>query len=77
MMGFKYFFMYNVFYFTIIGFFILGAIYFACFPSDRRHLNAVMQKIKATKSKEKGSLEKQIQQQGGSLAGALAKGAKK
>lgn len=52
------------------------AIYFSCFPSDRRHLNAVMQKIKTQKGKERLALDKNIAQQGGSLEGAMRKGKK-
>ena len=38
------------------------------FPSDRRHLNAVMAKIKAQKSGEQKSFERKLGQQGGALS---------
>jgi LMBR1 domain-containing protein 1 len=66
--GFRYFWQYNVFLFTILGFFILAAIYFACFPSDRKHLNEVMNKIKMQKKKEMGEFGFRLNQAGGSLA---------
>ena len=40
---------YNVFLFTILGFALLTVIYLCIFPSDRDHLNKVMQKIKIKK----------------------------
>jgi len=66
--GFRYFWQYNVFYFAIIGFFILAAIYFGLFPSDRRHLNSVMAQIKANKGKQMKEFEKKLNQQGGALS---------
>lgn len=40
----------------------------AVFPSDRRHLNEVMNKIKLQKSKEMKGFERKLQQQGGALS---------
>jgi LMBR1 domain-containing protein 1 len=66
--GFRYFWQYNVFLFAILGFFILAAIYFGIFPSDRKHLNEVVAKIKAEKGKQMKGFEKKLQQQGGALS---------
>ncbi len=59
---------YNVFLFTILGFFLLAAIYFAIFPSDRKHLNEVMQKIKKEKAKERKDFGSRLAQTGGALS---------
>jgi LMBR1 domain-containing protein 1 len=66
--GFRYFWQYNVFLFTILAFFLLAGIYFAIFPSDRKHLNEVMAKIKAEKKKEAKDFGFRLAQQGGALS---------
>ena len=65
---FKYFWEYNVFMFTILGFTLLSLIYFSIFPSDRDHLNKVMAAIKAKKGGERKSMERKLAQQGGALS---------
>lgn len=62
---------FNVFYFAILGFFLLALIYFALFPSDRRHLNAVMAQIKTNKAKQRADLDRKLAQQGGTLSSIL------
>ena len=54
--------------FTILGFTLLSGIYFGLFPSDRTHLNNVMAKIKAEKSKEMKAFSRKLEQQGGALS---------
>ena len=66
--GFRYFWQYNVFLFTILGFTLLAGVYFGLFPSDRTHLNKVMAKIKAEKSKELKAFERKLEQKGGALS---------
>ena len=66
--GFRYFWQYNVFLFTILGFTLLAGVYFGLFPSDRTHLNQVMAKIKAEKSKELKAFERKLEQKGGALS---------
>ena len=66
--GFRYFWQYNVFLFTILGFFLLALIYFAAFPSDRKHLNEVMNKIKMEKKKEMKYIGFRLNQAGGNLS---------
>ena len=51
-----------------LGFTLLSGIYFAIFPSDRNHLNQVMAKIKADKSKQMKTFERKLEQQGGALS---------
>lgn len=65
---FRYFWEYNVFLFMIFGFFILALVYFLIWPSDRDHLNKVMQQIKADKAKERKTLEKHVSRAGGALS---------
>lgn len=43
---FRYFWQYNVFLFTILAFTLLATIYFSLCPSDRAHLNRVMDQIR-------------------------------
>ena len=57
---FRYFWAYNVFLFTIIGFTVLSLIYFSIFPSDRDHLNRVMAAIKAKKGAERKTLARKL-----------------
>lgn len=66
--GFRWFWQYNVFLFSILGFTLLSIIYFSVFPSDRRHLNKVMKEIAAAKNKERKSFERKLDQQGGALS---------
>lgn len=66
--GFRFFWQYNVFLFTILGFTLLSGIYFGIFPSDRNHLNQVMAQIKAAKGKEMKAFESKLKQQGGALS---------
>jgi LMBR1 domain-containing protein 1 len=66
--GFRFFWQYNVFLFTILSFTLLSGIYFGIFPSDRNHLNQVMAQIKASKGKEMKAFETKLKQQGGALS---------
>lgn len=66
---FRYFWQYNVFLFMILIFFFLSVIYFAIFPSDRSHLQRVMQQIKAKNQTKIRNLDRKITQQGGALQG--------
>ena len=65
---FRYFWMYNVFLFTILGFTLLSLIYFSIFPSDRDHLVKVMASIKAKKGAERKAFDRKLAQQGGALS---------
>lgn len=67
--GFRYFWQYNVFLFTMLAFVLLSAIYFSIWPSDRAHLNRVMARIKSDKGAERRAAERKLAQHGGALQG--------
>ena len=69
--GFRELWRYNVFVFTLLGFTLLSAIYFAAFPSDRRHLARVMADIKVAAAIRREAVQKKITQAGGSLQGVV------
>lgn len=65
---FVYFWRYNVFLFMILGFFFLSVIYFSIFPSDKAHLQKVMNEIKTKKKGELKAFEKDLTRKGGALS---------
>lgn len=64
MTGFRYFWQYNVFLFTILALTLLAAVYFAMCPSDRRYLNDVMAQIKASNKARLDATSKTIDRKG-------------
>jgi LMBR1 domain-containing protein 1 len=65
---FKYFWQYNVFLFAILAITVLAAIYFSVCPSDRAHLQRVMDEIKARNKKNLAAVGSAIDRQGGSMS---------
>lgn len=65
---FTYFYRYNVFLFMILIFTLLSLIYFSLCPSDRAHLNNVMNQIKVKNKQQLNAVTKKIDQQGGSMS---------
>ena len=67
--GMLYFWRYNVFLFTILGFSILSIIYYSIFPSERRYVTQMYQTVKQRHQVIRSTIEKEIHRQGGTLKG--------
>lgn len=67
--GFRYLWEYNIFLYAILGFAFLSLIYFSCFPSDKDHVQALMDSIKHKKKQERRTIDTRLKARGGALEG--------
>ena len=67
--GMLYFWRYNVFLFTILGFALLSILYYSIFPSEKRYVAQMLITVKQRHQTLRTTLEKETHRQGGHLNG--------